>query len=91
MFVFVLLCITFCPFYFCNHFEEKDGCFAFIVLQMYCYYTCAVALPHDAVAWFVVCDSVLPDHTLENYFVYGTMSHIKKQNIHTLGATTHIV
>ena len=34
MFVFDLLCITLCPFYICNHLEEKAGCFAFIVLQM---------------------------------------------------------
>ena len=33
MFVFVLLCITLCPFRFCNHLEEevRAGCFAFIV------------------------------------------------------------
>ena len=37
MFIFVLLCITLCPFEFCNHLEEeeKTGCLAFIVLQMY--------------------------------------------------------
>ena len=29
--------------------EEKAGCFASIVLQMYCYYKCSVALPHGAV------------------------------------------
>ena len=37
--------------------EEKAGCFAFIVLQMYCYYNYSVALPHGAVGWSaVVCD-----------------------------------
>ena len=37
MFVFVLLSITFCPFKFCNQFEEEEkaGCFDSIVLQMY--------------------------------------------------------
>ena len=57
MFVFVLLCITLCP-YFCNHLdeEEKAGCFAIIVLWMYCYYKCSVALPHGAVGWSAVCD-----------------------------------
>ena len=58
MFVFNLLCITLCPFYFCNHLEdeEKAGCFAIIVLQMYCYYKCSVALPHGAVSWSAVSD-----------------------------------
>ena len=56
--VFVLLCINLCPFLFCNHLEEevKAGCFAIIVLQMYCYYKCSVALPHGAVGWSAVCD-----------------------------------
>ena len=54
MFVFVLLCITF--FYYHLEEEEKAGCFAFIVLQMYCYYKCSMALPHGAVGWSVVCD-----------------------------------
>ena len=36
VFIFVLLCITLCPFLFGNHLkeEEKAGCFAIIVLQM---------------------------------------------------------
>ena len=40
MFVFVLLYIILCPFSFCNHLEEEEkaGCFAIVVLQMYCYY-----------------------------------------------------
>ena len=39
MFAFGLLCIALCPYWFYNHLEEgyKAGCFAFIVLQMYCY------------------------------------------------------
>ena len=28
---------------------EKTGCVVIIVLQMYCYYKCSVALPHGAV------------------------------------------
>ena len=37
--------------------EEKAGCFAIIVLQMYCYYNYSVALPHGTVGWSaVVCD-----------------------------------
>ena len=45
------------------HYEEKAGCFAIIVLQMYCYYQCSVALPHGTVDWSAVCDCVFPDHT----------------------------
>ena len=39
MFVFVLLCITLCPFLFCNHLEEewKAGCFT--VLSYRCLVT----------------------------------------------------
>ena len=41
-----------------NHIEEEEkaGCFAFIVLQMYCYDKCSVALPHGAVGCSAVCD-----------------------------------
>ena len=39
--------------------EEKAGCFAIIVLQMYCYCKCSIALPHGDVGWSAVCD----DHT----------------------------
>ena len=35
--------------------DEKAFCFAIIVLQMYCYYKCSVALPHGAVGWSSVC------------------------------------
>ena len=58
MFVFVLLCITLCPLWFCNNLEEEEkaDCFASIVLQMYCYYKYSVALPRGAVSWSAVCD-----------------------------------
>ena len=48
MFVFVLVCMTVCPFYFCNYLyeEERVGCFALTVFEMYCYCKCPVALPH---------------------------------------------
>ena len=36
--------------------EEKAGCFAFIVLQMYFYYKCSLTLPHGADGWSAVCD-----------------------------------
>ena len=35
---------------------KKAGCFAITVLQMYCYYTCSLALPNSAVGWSAVCD-----------------------------------
>ena len=36
VFDFVLLCITLCPFLFCNHLEEEEipGCFALVVLLL---------------------------------------------------------
>ena len=58
MFVFVLLCIALCPFWFGSRIEEEEkaGCFAITVLQMYCYYKYSLALPHGAVRWSAVCD-----------------------------------
>ena len=70
--VLVLLCITWCPFFFCNHLdrEERAGYFTLIVFLTYlltyllmsydCY--CSVALPHGAVGWSAVA-LVFPDHT----------------------------
>ena len=49
----------FCYALLCDHSseeEEKAGCFAIIVLQMYCYNNCSVALPHGAMGWYAVCD-----------------------------------
>ena len=56
MFVFVLLRITLCPFWFCSHLEEEEkaGCFPIIVLHMYCHYKCSVVLPHGAVDWSAI-------------------------------------
>ena len=36
--------------------EKKAGCFAIIVLQVYCHCKCSVALPHGAVGWSAMCD-----------------------------------
>ena len=59
-----LVCITLCPFRFCNHLDEEEraGCFDFIVFRMSCYCV-TVALPHGAVGWSAVCDCGIPDHT----------------------------
>ena len=46
-------------FYFSFDFDRVciiAGCFTIIVLQMYCYYKCSVALPHGDVGWSAVCD-----------------------------------
>ena len=60
LFVGVLCLSMFCYALLCVHSsveeEEKAGCFAIIVLQMYCYFKCSVALPHGAVGWSAVCD-----------------------------------
>ena len=61
----VLLLLIYCLMYFPLFFgssvlvceeEKKAGCFAIIVIQMYCYYKWYVALPHGAVGWFAVFD-----------------------------------
>ena len=36
--------------------EEKADCLAFIVLQMFCYCKCSVALSNNAVAESAMCD-----------------------------------
>ena len=48
----------FVSFLVCNHLEEEErvGCFAFIVLRMFCYCKCFVTLLHGAVGWSAVCD-----------------------------------
>ena len=59
----ICVCLTFVmhdlfPFLFCNHLEEevKAGCFAIIVLQMFCIYNCSVALLHGTYGWSAVFD-----------------------------------
>ena len=58
VFVFILLCIALCPFWFCNNLEEEEraGCFAFVVLRMSSYCMCSLTLPHGAVGWSAVYD-----------------------------------
>ena len=66
-----VLCLSlFCYVLLCVHSRfaiilkrKKANCFAIIVLQMYCYYKCYVALPRGAVGWSAVCDCGIPDHT----------------------------
>ena len=51
---YVLLCITFGPFEFCNHLdgEERAGCLTVFDFLMSCDCCCSVALPR----WSAVCD-----------------------------------
>ena len=58
MFFFVLLSITWCPFWVGGRLgeEEKAGCFAVVVLQVCCCWGCSVALLRDALGWSAVCD-----------------------------------
>ena len=53
---YVLLCVTLCPFLFCNHLdgEERADCFALFVFLVS--RDCCVALPHDATGLSAVCD-----------------------------------
>ena len=53
VFVFVLVCITLCPFSCSNHLEEED--YVFIVSPMSCRFICSVALPHGAMGLSAVC------------------------------------
>ena len=57
VFVFVLICITLCPFYCCNPLEEEEraGCIPFIGLRMFCYCKFSVAFPNGVVGWSAVC------------------------------------
>ena len=58
--------------------EEKAGCFAFIVLQMYCYYTCSVwfflKVPWVGLQCVVL---VFPDHTLLLFTCFSSSNHSK--------------
>ena len=51
VFVFVLLCITMCPFYFCNHLEEVEReLFALLLMSYRCHVTV-----YGVVGWSSVC------------------------------------
>ena len=66
LFVGVLCLSLFCYALLCVHFSfaiilkrnRQLVVFCIIVLQMYCYHKCSVALPHGAVGWIAVCDCV---------------------------------
>ena len=59
LFCYALLCVLST---FLNHLEEEEraGCFAFIVLRMYCYCKYSVTLPRGAVGCVIV---IFPDYT----------------------------
>ena len=57
--MFVLFCYALlCVLSSLHHLEDKERavCFAFIVLQMYCYCECSVSLRDFALGWSAVCD-----------------------------------
>ena len=56
--IFVLVCITLCPFLFCNYLDEEEsaGCFVLFVFLVSCYCQCSVALPNAAEGWSAMCD-----------------------------------
>ena len=59
LFVGVLCLSLYCYALLCVHSSFAiilKSCCAIIVLQMYSYYKCSVALPHGTVGWFAVCD-----------------------------------
>ena len=57
LFCYALLCVhSTCSFAIIVKKKRKLVALLFIVLQMYCYYKCSVALPHGAVGQSVVCD-----------------------------------
>ena len=67
----VLLCITLCQFWFCDHLdgEERAGCFTlfvFLVSRESC-----VALPHDAMGLSAVCDFGIACSYSLNSFAQG--------------------
>ena len=54
---FSLLVVVLCLSCFVMHYFV--GCFAIIVLQIYCYCKCSLTIPHGAVGWSAVCDCVI--------------------------------
>ena len=62
VFVFVLVCISLCPFWFCNYLDEdkRAGCFAVIIIWTSCCHILSVGLPRGAMGWSVVYDCGIP-------------------------------
>ena len=83
MLVFVLLCISLCSFYFCQHLDkvENDSCFALIAFLMPCDCKCSVAL-HDAVGLSAVVSVFFPVYT-HLLFAYLVSSYYNECFIHS--------
>ena len=84
-----LLCITLCPLQFCNHFEEEEkaGCFAIIVLQMYITITVLwlfLTVPWVGLQYVFV---VFPDHT---HLRFGSLLMLR-HSLYTLWFNMHMV
>ena len=82
--VFVLLCISLCSFYFCQHLdkEENDSCFALIAFLMPCDCQCSVPLPHGAVGLSAVVSVFFPVYT-HLLFAYLVSSYYNECFIHS--------
>ena len=76
MFVFVLLCITLCPFYFCNHLEEEEKASCLSLLSYRCTVTINVLWLFFAVPWVgMQCVIVIfPD--ILTYFLMGRYRYV---------------
>ena len=55
MFIFVSLCITFCPFWFCDYNEEEENDVPLLVLSYRCIVTMNVLWLFLMVSWLVSC------------------------------------
>ena len=53
---YVLLCVTLCPYWFCNHLDGEEGAGFFTLFVFLVSRDCCVALPHDASGLSAVCD-----------------------------------
>ena len=79
VFVFVLVCITLCPFSCSNHLEEED--YVFIVSPMSCHFIFSVALPRDAMDWSAVCDSGISLSYSITFSLHQYLTHQDKFHI----------
>ena len=59
--------------------RSEIGCFAIIVLQMYCYYKSSVAFPRSVVGWSVACDcGITWSYSLTFFYLFPKLeSHFR--------------
>ena len=71
--------------------RKRKLCFAFIVLQMSCYYKCSVTLPHCAMGWSVVIGQNFLLVDLREFFIRFRVGWTKKINKKALKMTSELV